>query len=574
MRRLIRVGPLRDSLPVLCHSFEHAGMELGGREWLGSWLLDVASMGLPCVNGCIVPALAYHQAILQSSIPGVLAPLPSSSLPVELLTSSITKPPEHHIPEYVEVASSNVNRLPLSNHGHTKPHADGPPKHSKAWSKYVSHVQSTLSRYYLSVCSLFEGANRYRNTGGILGASQIACSWIGVCSSEFNHGASGTSDDMKAGKSSGSKISNEIPQYVLDHAPLVHLYSDEQFWPCDIANHLVHTTPHLNFTPLQARSLHPKLENLNELNQWGNGQFVYLQSDDDVEQRPEWLSGRRNIPSDFDTGKLSDLQGDAAPSTDAMSPLMGLSEEEKRRNVSKGSPVKGGRSDAPATLIVVEKEDGIVDAFWFFFYSYNLGNLVFNIRFGNHIGDWEHTLVRFRHGVPQSVFYSEHYFGEAYSYDAVEKIGKRPVSYSATGTHAMYGTAGTHTYILPFGLLHDVTDRGPIWDPVLNSHMFKYDPATDHIRPSNFTPESPTAWFYFDGHWGDKSYPLSDPRQYQIAGQMHYVSGPLGPRWKNLGRKNICQGGGGQDCAVKSILENMPKHWDGIDEQPPQRDPA
>jgi hypothetical protein len=67
----------------------------------------------------------------------------------------------------------------------------------------------------------------------------------------------------------------------------------------------------------------------------------------------------------------------------------------------------------------------VVDAFWFFFYSYNLGNAVFNIRFGNHVGDWEHTVVRFQHGEPKAVFFSEHSFGEAYTWDAVEKKGNR-----------------------------------------------------------------------------------------------------------------------------------------------------
>jgi hypothetical protein len=49
----------------------------------------------------------------------------------------------------------------------------------------------------------------------------------------------------------------EIPQYVLEHAPLIHLYSGENFWPCDMTDHLVHTTPHLNYTPLQATEDHP-----------------------------------------------------------------------------------------------------------------------------------------------------------------------------------------------------------------------------------------------------------------------------------------------------------------------------
>jgi hypothetical protein len=116
----------------------------------------------------------------------------------------------------------------------------------------------------------------------------------------------------------------------------------------------------------------------------------------------------------------------------------------------------------------------------------------------------------------------------------------------------MYATSGVHPYVLPGGILHDVTDRGPLWDPTLNLHSFTYDYQRDTLRSSNLTPQAPTGWFFFGGHWGDKFYPLSDPRQYRFLGQYHYVNGPLGPRWKNLGRKEIC--GGGDDCKLKRRL--------------------
>lgn len=264
----------------------------------------------------------------------------------------------------------------------------------------------------------------------------------------------------------------EIPKYVLDHAPLIHLYSGEEFWPCDVADHLFHTTPHLNYTPLQGVDDHPTLEHLNDLNKWGR--FVYLQSDDNVEDRPEWLGGKSNIPdvpddsdpdNDDDDDDHSgghyeeDVDGENSSWWD-----VGIGDSEERGGIrptattspvlvptkfpegeelvdkddpnwqpelirarmqKRGRKVVGGRSDAPAVLIVVPKDNGVVDAFWFFFYSYNLGNSVFNVRFGNHVGDWEHTTVRFQDGVPKAVFFSEHSFGEAYTWEAVEKAGKR-----------------------------------------------------------------------------------------------------------------------------------------------------
>ena len=39
----------------------------------------------------------------------------------------------------------------------------------------------------------------------------------------------------------------------------------------------------------------------------------------------------------------------------------------------------------------------------------------------------------------------------------------------------MYATPGIHNYILPFGLLFDLTDHGPLWDPALNMYSFTYE---------------------------------------------------------------------------------------------------
>lgn len=266
--------------------------------------------------------------------------------------------------------------------------------------------------------------------------------------------------DWTKGKSSpqdwsdDERVLRETPGYVFDYAPLVHLYSGEQFWPGDIAEHLIHTTPHLNYTPVQARSEHSNLTNLNDLNQWSRGRFVYLTSDDNVEDRPDWLGGKKNIPKKTDVSEMDDEEHvswtESTGQSDHPSPEDIVNAEKGWSNVGQGSfkeqggerpdldelhsraleshankPAKGGRSDAPAVLVVVDKGHGVVDAFWFYFYSYNLGNVVLNVRFGNHVGDWEHSMVRFHHGQPKAVFLSEHSFGEAYTYEAVEKIGKR-----------------------------------------------------------------------------------------------------------------------------------------------------
>jgi hypothetical protein len=118
----------------------------------------------------------------------------------------------------------------------------------------------------------------------------------------------------------------------------------------------------------------------------------------------------------------------------------------------------------------------------------------------------------------------------------------------------MYAHAGIHEYILPWGLLHDITDRGPLWDPVLNTKGYTYDYDTDDLRSSTFTPDAPTEWFYFRGHWGDKFYPLGDSRQYRFAGQYHYVNGPIGPRFKHLNRRKLCQGPDRDTCVIRDYI--------------------
>lgn len=433
-----------------------------------------------------------------------------------------------------------------------------------------------------------------------------ACRWIGICGAahlqfakpvfgrpmahETQQPLDGTTTDWdwqnawSEGKerpedwTHDERVLREIPDYVMEYAPLVHLFSGEQFWPGDIAEHLHHTTPTLNYTPLPSPWRNATLDNLDGLNKFQRGKHIFLTSNDNVEDRPEWLGGEKNIPSPPPEGQSwedvygphvdarsyrdqpedQDRTGEEWDRDQAFAPAERPEGEEltpekdhaetpiradlrrRRRAVPTEKNIIGGRSAAPAVLVVVNKGDGIVDAFWFFFYSFNLGNVVFNIRFGNHVGDWEHTAIRFQHGVPKAVFFSEHEFGSAFTYAAVEKIGKRPIIYSATGTHAMYATPGIHAYILPWGLLHDETDRGPLWDPALNLHAYTYDHVNDIVRSSQLTPKSPIAWFHYNGHWGDKFYPLDDTRQYRLVGQYHYVNGPVGPKFKNLGRKYIC----------------------------------
>jgi hypothetical protein len=54
----------------------------------------------------------------------------------------------------------------------------------------------------------------------------------------------------------------------------------------------------------------------------------------------------------------------------------------------------------------------------------------------------EHNMIRFTQGQPTAVWYSQHASGQAFTYNAVEKKGKRPYAFSGNGTHANYATSG------------------------------------------------------------------------------------------------------------------------------------
>lgn len=375
------------------------------------------------------------------------------------------------------------------------------------------------------------------------------------------------------------RILRDIPDYVMKHAPLVHLYSGEEFWPSDIREHVEHMTVQVDDKPLNSTEKWT-LHNLHKLNKVTGR--VILQSNDDVEDRPNWLHSHHNIPKPFPDEEEGNHDDNNTPpgnpeqnpelrepttwyDIDKSHPLHRINDPRNRKfqkdrrseqepiRTNGHKPDKNGYSNAPAVLIVVDKGSGIVDAFWFFFYSYNLGQTVLNIRFGNHVGDWEHCMVRFEHGTPRGVFFSEHEGGQAYAFEAVEKRGDRPVIYSAVGSHAMYALPGIHAYILPFKLLKDVTDKGPLWDPALNNYAYHYDYTREvdeddddprepqSLIPAASNPHAPTSWFHFGGRWGDEVYSLADPRQWRFFGQYHYVTGPDGPRFKGLDRAKMCQ---------------------------------
>lgn len=304
-----------------------------------------------------------------------------------------------------------------------------------------------------------------------------------------------------------------LPDYVITYAPYSYLYSGEGFWPSDLAIHIQHVQPAINFKVVNSTVT------LETLSSYGSN--VDLTSKD----------------NQLNAAKI---------------PWM-VSEY--------GKPDSTGRAAAaPATIIAVEKPGGIVDAFYFYFYSYNLApEVLISLYYGDHVGDWEHSMVRFINGIPTYFYLSQHSGGAAYDFSAIPKTKGRPISYIAHGSHANYPTAGIQRYADPLGIVHDTTSKGVPWDVTLNYRGYWYDVSSQVFTSSGGAglgaseqPGEGVGWLSFTGEWGDAQWPINEPGQYCISSECHISNGPTGPFLKNLGRTAVCQNEA--SCTIKDSI--------------------
>lgn len=137
------------------------------------------------------------------------------------------------------------------------------------------------------------------------------------------------------------------------------LHSDDPFRPSDLLEHIRHTTPAVNqsFVPDLPEL---NLDNLALLNNISS-ETVALTSNDDVTTLPAWLYGH----DPDESGKIANA--------------------------------------TPCVVILVERSPRDVDAFFFYFYSYDRGANITQVveplnrliedtehgmHFGDHVGDW------------------------------------------------------------------------------------------------------------------------------------------------------------------------------------------
>ncbi|EEP75583.1 conserved hypothetical protein [Uncinocarpus reesii 1704] len=288
-----------------------------------------------------------------------------------------------------------------------------------------------------------------------------------------------------------------VPDYVVKYAdaglnalaPLVWTHSQDPYQPADIAAQVAHSIPQVKYKPVAGAPSPLTLNNLDQLNALG-GKDIFLTSSEGIRALPDWFKGVRPNSDGKTEGAIS------------------------------------------STIVVTEREDGVVDAFYFYFNASNPEK-------------WhrEHNMIRFKNGQPQAIWYSQHAGGRAFAWDAVNKRGLRPVAFSANGSHALYTTEGTHDHTipgvsLPIGLLTDKCNEGFLWDPTLSTYSFRYDRASQEF--SAYDADTPVNWLNFDGQWGDEQLPDDAEGQVILFGQRKYASGPNGPKFKELDRKNVC----------------------------------
>jgi hypothetical protein len=171
---------------------------------------------------------------------------------------------------------------------------------------------------------------------------------------------------------------SNVPSFVVDYAPMVYLHNQDLYLPSDIGAQLTNTEPRVNFTSIQNAPNPLTLDNLAELNNLG-GKDVYLTSKVRPNERPEYFRGVR--PND---------QG-------------------KTENA------------VSATIVVNDHGNKTVDAFYFYFYAFDFGGHYLGQDVGDHIGDWEHNMIRFVDGKPSKVWFSQHSGGQAFEYGVLDK---------------------------------------------------------------------------------------------------------------------------------------------------------
>jgi hypothetical protein len=141
---------------------------------------------------------------------------------------------------------------------------------------------------------------------------------------------------------------------------------------------------------------------------------------------------------------------------------------------------------------------------YWFLYGFNQGPAPTGA--DNHEGDWERVSIQLNSdNRAVAVAYNQHNGACRLAWpDAPKTRSRRPVAFSANGSHASYPWAGSYP-LRPGGVVDDDADRGPRWRTVNNLQNVRQQP-----------------WYGYGGAWGE-------------VGNSGTTTGPSGPSPYKLG---------------------------------------
>ncbi len=151
----------------------------------------------------------------------------------------------------------------------------------------------------------------------------------------------------------------------------------------------------------------------------------------------------------------------------------------------------GDKENMQGYGFAVEKEYTYLDLLYYFYFPYNKAKTILGINFGNHVGDWEHVMVRLKlsndNGVisyePVFVQYSIHSQRIYLAWDNAPKYeNTHMIGYIANGSHGIWPNAGKNVYVNAVVVkLSDICSEGEAWNLWEGDNLatFKYD-ALNH----------------------------------------------------------------------------------------------
>ncbi|KAJ8091053.1 hypothetical protein PM082_024661 [Marasmius tenuissimus] len=204
---------------------------------------------------------------------------------------------------------------------------------------------------------------------------------------------------------------------------------------------------------------------------------------------------------------------------------------------------------------VAPKANGVVDIYYWLFTPFNEGKNVPVVgQVGDHVGDWERLAVRTVNGVATQVDYHAHGgtgdAGSTVPFDQALKFdnGQRPAAYVAKGSHGIWQTVGTHTYVdVVIFQLQDITgDGGLQWDTRDSLVVYNY--------PDTFSGDQD--WLNYKGVWGNKG--STSCWWYSIYNECEVITGPSGPYRSDVLGASFAASAGDD----RSVTSHDPAKWD------------